>query len=171
MSPAMMVLAGSRVVGPMLRANWSVPPRLGAPKARVKSAPARRVVAEALPATNGLSTMAADPVTPYFSRSRRLSREGVGICTLHVPFVVGVPTSEPVMWPGAGPSLRGHSPTGQLAGGSSCHTVAVEPIEALERGDLGEGAGAPIVQGGPGTVGAGVPPRRPPSQVQLERLQ
>ena len=83
MSPAMIVLAGSRVVGAMLRAKRSVPPRLGvAALARARPAARRALpLAEAGAAVSVPRSVAAEPATPYFNKSRRVSGFLPGVCT------------------------------------------------------------------------------------------
>ena len=84
MSPAMIVLAGSRVVAAMLRAKRSVPPRLGAAalaRARPAARRALRGLAEAGAAVSVPRSVAAEPATPYFNKSRRVSGFLPGVCT------------------------------------------------------------------------------------------
>ena len=87
MSPAMMVFAGSRVVGPMLRAKCKVPPRLDCGIERCLRRASRLGLAEALRAASGPNSTAAEPATPYFSRSRRVTKRWPGVGT-NAPFLV-----------------------------------------------------------------------------------
>ena len=86
MSPAMIVLAGSSVVGAMLRANLSVPPfltaalRRGLTDGRADAAARNLDVAAAgrALATSGTASPAAPP-KPYLRASRRENRRGSGL--------------------------------------------------------------------------------------------